>query len=439
MTALPRSPRVSPLALSFQTDLDRLIAEPAPRLVRFWPALGLTLLAALATAAALLPVDIVITATGRIAADAPPMLLRPNMRAVLLDLAVKPGDIVTGGQVLARLDATLPQADKVALEAERQSLLAEIARHKADISGTEMSVSGPQTAQQSEILRQRRAAALARTAALSAAIAALQDEVRRQTAMIPALNERLSIARQVESTRQDLVDRQIAPQMDALVARSARLALEAEMSDLQTRRSELDRRLRAAQDDLAVFAADRAREATEALPRLNLRLAQVEDALSKAAHLTALTEIVAPGPGVVVSVAPGGVGAIVAEGDPLVVVIPMDAGLVADIAISSGDLGRVAVGDLVTLKIDAFPYRRFGAAQGQIASLGPVSQTPEGGSVALHPARVTLLSTPESWPEGQVIVPGMTLTAEVKTGTRTVLDYFFDPIERGLLESLREP
>ena len=439
--ALPtaKAPRVSPLALAFQTDLDRLIREPAPALVRIWPALGLGLLAALTLAAALLPVDVVITAPGRIAADAPPMLLRPNARAVLTALLVRPGDLVVAGQVLARLDATLPQADRAALTSEKRSLKAEIARAEAEVSGTALIIRTAEDAQQAAVLTQHRALVAARLAALDAAIAGLQAEAATLGAMAPALAERLIIAHQVEDMRQDLADRNAAPKIDALVARAARLTAEAEVSALQARQSDLARRLRAAHDDRAVFAADLSRDAAESLPRLRLRLTQIEDALFKASHLAALTEIVAPQAGVVISVAPGGVGAIMAEADPLVVLIPTDAGLVADLTIASSDLGRVAVGDLVTLKIDAFPYRRFGLGQGRIASLGPVSVTPEGGTEARHPARISLLALPPDLPQGMTLVPGMTLSAEVRTGTRTVLDYFLDPLERGLSESLREP
>lgn len=439
MTALPKPPRISPLALSFQSDLDQLIAAPAPRLLRLWPALGLGLLAALVGTAAVLPVDVVITASGRIAADAPAILMRPNARAVLTELLVSPGDVVVRGQILARLDATLPEADRAALDAERRSLTAEIARHEAELSGGEMTDTAPEAAQQKALLMQRRAVAAARRAGLDAAIAALEREGASLAAMAPGLDERLSIAREVETLREDLARRGAGPKIDALSARAARLAAEAEVSGLAARQTDLARRLRAAQDDRAVFAADLPRDAAEALPRLRLRLTQIEDALSKADRMTELSALRAPRAGVVVSVAAGGVGAVLTDSEPLVVIIPTDAGLVADVSIPSSDIGRIAVGDLVSLKIDAFPYRRFGLAQGRIDSLGPVSQTPEGGGEAVHPARISLLSPPGPLPAGADLVPGMTLSAEVKTGTRTVLDYFLDPLERGLSESLREP
>jgi HlyD family secretion protein len=55
--------------------------------------------------------------------------------------------------------------------------------------------------------------------------------------------------------------------------------------------------------------------------------------------------------------------------------------------------------------------------------------------VSLDPAGLRL----EAMPEGAVLLPGMTLGAEVRTGTRSILDYFIDPLLRGFNERLREP
>jgi HlyD family secretion protein len=42
-------------------------------------------------------------------------------------------------------------------------------------------------------------------------------------------------------------------------------------------------------------------------------------------------------------------------------------------------------------------------------------------------------------PEGFQMLPGMTLTAEMKVGSRRVISYFLYPLLRGLDESVREP
>ncbi len=113
--------------------------------------------------------------------------------------------------------------------------------------------------------------------------------------------------------------------------------------------------------------------------------------------------------------------------------------LIAEIGIRSSEVGSIAAGDPVTIKVDAFPWRRHGALQGQLQDISHGSFTPEGSSTTLHSGRVTLLGALADLPPGADLLPGMTLTAEIKTGTRTILDYFLDPMMRGLNESLREP
>jgi hemolysin D len=45
----------------------------------------------------------------------------------------------------------------------------------------------------------------------------------------------------------------------------------------------------------------------------------------------------------------------------------------------------------------------------------------------------------DSLPQGARLIPGMTLSAEIKVGTRSVLSYFVSPLTKGLSESIREP
>jgi HlyD family secretion protein len=138
-------------------------------------------------------------------------------------------------------------------------------------------------------------------------------------------------------------------------------------------------------------------------------------------------------------VAKGGPGSLMAEGEPVVVLVPTDVPLIAEIGIRSSETGLIAIGDPVTLKVDAFPWRRHGTLQGRLQDVSHGSFTPEGSATALHSGRVTLAGALTNLTPGTGPLPGMTLTAEIKTGTRTVLDYFLEPLMRGLDESLREP
>lgn len=439
MTMLIRPNQISADALGFQSELDRLVAEPAPGLLRLWPLIGAGMVASIIFAASILKVDIVVTASGRLAVDAPPVLLQPMTRAILRELLVGPGDVVTAGQVLARMDPTLPEADRVSLEVERRALSAEIARLEAELAGYPLVVQDPETAMQAAVQLQRANLAASQRVELEAGLAALKQALINEQAAGPGLDERLQIAREVETMRTQLAARQSGSHLAALDARAARLDVAASLGQHRARLSDIAQKLRATDAAIAAFDSDQRRQTTEQLAKLRPRIAQLDELLAKANRLAALSELIAPQAGVVLSVAAGGPGSMMTEGDAVVVLVPSDVPLIAEIGVRSAEVGNIGVGDTVFIKIDAFPWRRYGVTEGRLEIVGRASYTPEGATEALHPARVSLRGAMSKLPDKASLQPGMTLTAEISTGTRSVLDYFLDPLMRGLNESLREP
>ena len=167
----------------------------------------------------------------------------------------------------------------------------------------------------------------------------------------------------------------------------------------------------------------------------------VEENLAKARSLRQMADLVAPRPGVVLQVAEGGVGSLIPAGNAVVVLVPTDVPLLAEIGLRSTDAGRAVAGDRVSIKIDAFPWRRHGELTGILTDVGHASFRAEGASEALHPAHVRLDPGTQlaNLPAAAALLPGMTLSAEIHVGSRSVLETFFEPILRGLSEALRDP
>ena len=434
-----KRPVVAAAALEFQADLDRLVLEPLSLLLRMWPFLGAALVAALVLVAAFTKLDIVVTATGRLATDAPPVILQPLGRAVLQDLLVKPGDTVVAGQIVARLDSTLTDADRAALQIERRSLAAQLARARSDIAGTVLAGGDADQTLQAQVQLQRSGLAAAQRDQLAAAAKAVAQAIQTEREAEPGLQDRRAIALQIEAMRDTLARGQSGTQLQAMEARLARIDAETALNAHFARLEDLTQRLDQAKAALLAFDIDRKRQAAEAYATLAPKLAEVVEALTKADRLSALADLRAPRPGVVLSVAKGGPGSMIAEGEPVVVLVPTDVPLIAEIGVRSSEAGSIAMGDPVTIKIDAFPWRRNGMLQGRLQDVSHGSFTPEGSTTALHAGRVTLSGALSNLPPGADVLPGMTLTAEIKTGTRSVLDYFLEPLMRGMTESLREP
>lgn len=432
-------PRLALEAVDFQDEIGRLMAEPTPLALRLWPFLGALALATLVFCASQLRLDIVVVASGRLATDTPPVMLQPLVRATLRDLLVKPGDLVAAGQVLARLDATMPDADRAALAAEESALSAENIRLEAELAGVPLQATTPEAAFQRQVQQQRADLASARRGILAGRIAGLVAARAAELTTGAGLHQRMTIASEVEAMRRELATRQSGSRLAVLEAEAGRLNAAAGLEAHAARLADLGVRLSAAEADLQAFDLDLRRAVMEALVQNRLNLSQRRDQLAKADMLAAMTELRAPRPGVVLTVAKGGPGSVVGEGEAVVVLVPTDAPLLAEIGIKSSELGSIAAGDRVTLKIDAFAWRKHGALAGRLTDVSPASFTPEGTVAALHSGHVSLTGTLADLPPGAMLLPGMTLSAEISAGSRTILDYFTEPLMRGLSESLREP
>ena len=145
----------------------------------------------------------------------------------------------------------------------------------------------------------------------------------------------------------------------------------------------------------------------------------------------------------------------VREAETLFSLVPLDTPLQAEVNVDSKDIGEVAVGQPVRLKFDAFPLQKYGTASGTVRVISRDSFAPEAAGDAAARAPREEASRPtkpfyrvlvdltdlglRGLPEQFRMMPGMTLTAEMKVGPRRVISYFLYPLLRGLDESIREP
>jgi len=106
-------------------------------------------------------------------------------------------------------------------------------------------------------------------------------------------------------------------------------------------------------------------------------------------------------------------------------------------------------GQEAEIKVDAFNFTRYGLVTGQVVAISgdavardsaPRSETRAAGASELeYVARISLNRGNMERGDGALTLsPGMTVTVEIKTGARTVMDYLLSPLGRYRHESLRE-
>lgn len=429
--------RIAPEALIFQSPIVQVQEEPLPWLLRLWPVGTAALLLTLVLLTAVVPVDVVVTARGRIVTDDPPAVLKPVGPAMLRSLPVRAGDAVQRGQLVARLDPRDPETSVAVLQTRQVTLTAEIARIEAEIAGRAVTGETPALALQARVQDERAAGEAAQRDGLVAELSRIDNAIAAETVEGPQLAEWTTTARELETMRHELLGRQNGTRVAYIEARIARMSAEERMRQHEARLVSLARERESAVARLAAFDSDLRETRLEDLARLRPELAMIEDQLSNATGLARMYDLVAPVDGVVLSVAEGGPGSLMTMAESVAVIAPSGSPIHAEIGLRSSDIGLVQPGAETRIKVDAFPWRRHGIIQGQLSDIAPSSATtPASGGEALHAARVAFEpGTPV--PEG--LMPGMTLTTDITTGTRSMLEFFLDPLLNGLKESLREP
>ena len=256
-----------------------------------------------------------------------------------------------------------------------------------------------------------------------------------------------------ERIHQDLTAQGYGTSLSLLDARQQASEARHEVAVLQAR----SRQAASARDALArQRAASRAQFAASVFAELRKaqeREAEFAQETVKARSRSAATELRSPIDGVVDQLAVHTLGGVVTPAQPLMIVVPDRQGLMIQTELSDRDAGFVHAGQEAKVKVETFSFTRYGVLdgrvlnvsqdviipQGQGGDLAPQSRAAARGSRPSYVARIVLAKDTMRVDGRDVkLQPGMTVTAEIRTGSRTILDYLLSPISRRAKDSLHE-
>lgn len=181
------------------------------------------------------------------------------------------------------------------------------------------------------------------------------------------------------------------------------------------------------------------------LARTEEELVSAEQVLAQRMEALEAMVLAAPTDGIVKNVRLTTVGGVLRPGDEVLQIVPTGDRLVVEAKVPPRDIAFIKVGQTAGIKFDTYDYSIYGPAAGIVTYISPDTLT-ENGSDGTQDVyyRVNLevdvsKMRPKQREERIEIQPGMTLVAEIKTGTRTVFDYLSKPITKTMSESLSEP
>jgi hemolysin D len=397
------------------------------------------------TWASIFEVDQVVTARGKLVTPQPNLVIQPFETAQVTSLLVRAGQSVKKGQVLAVLDPTFANADLAQAEDRLRSLNAEVQRLEQERLGKTLlpSVGNRDEQLQATLQSDRLANYQARLTRLDESVARLSAAIQTNIQEVASLDARVKSLAEIEAMNDELARKQFQSRIRVLETRERRLDAEREWLNATNRSQELSRQLAEAQAERASFTKDWRQRATEDLITVRRERDAVAEQVKKAERRSSMIELTAPSDSVVLEVAQRPAGSIVREAEPFITLVPLGEALMAEVQITSQDVGYVKVTDPVRIKIDAFPFQKHGYMEGHLDKLEQDAFTPNSASGPTSPYYLGMATLDtnklRNLPRNAPLLPGMTLSAEIVVGKRTVISYVMYPVMRGLTEAAREP
>lgn len=430
----------------------------------------IALVVALVVWATIGKISIVATAPGKFIPDGRVKELQPLESSVVKAIHVKEGQRVQQGDLLLELDPTLSAAELNASagkygfnKLEQARLTAELKSGNAHYVGVDKWSEG--VALEEHMRRARLQAHAAKLAEAKATVEEKTAALAAAEATLEKYEETTAIAAERESSARPLVDTGAISRVDYLQLKEDlaqnRNDLAAQEKTVQQAQAAIDE----AQRTLEGVERDRAADIYKDLDQRVTDEPALKGDLEKAKRLYDLKWLRAPVSGFVQKLDVTTVGQVVTPAQSLVTIVPDGTPLVVEATVLNEDIGYLKVGQPVEVKVDTFPFQRYGSLKGTLVSISPdaedktavsrdtdtragasssrpddQSRDPTTASNTGYVYKVHIRTADAHFvvdDESRSVTSGMTVQADITTDRRRVIDFFLSPVVKYLDDGMK--
>jgi membrane fusion protein, adhesin transport system len=377
-----------------------------PRFSVIW--LMLAVVAAMVAFAAVFQIDQAVRAQGQVIPGSRTQVIQAVDGGMLVALHVREGDSVKAGQKLAELEPDRAQAGYFQSRAEVASRSIAILRAQAELSGSLPRFTPEHRREWAEFVEVQMGIYNQRKRSLDEEVELLNKSLRLAEDEL-VMNRRLLASGDISQTEVMRAERQV-------------LDLRSRISGVRNKYFQ-DTRLE--------------------LAKLEDELSVSRNKLAERQNVLRHTDLVSPMDGVVKLVRITTVGGVLRPGDELMQISPLDDEMLVEIKVNPVDVGQLELGLPVSLRFDAFDSTIFGKVPGVLRYISPDTLSEQGSGGQTHTYYRALVALSWEMAEAQAvrmrpqdIKPGMTATADVLTGERSLLHFVFKPITRAFSGAL---
>ena len=419
-------------------------------------------------------VDIVAAAQGKFQPTGRVKVVEPLETGRVEDIRVANGSLVKAGDVLVELDRSTALADVEEARADLSSARAEILRRRTALAAAQAHAFDPPPRidwpkDTAPALRDREDRVLtADLGELAATQASFAAERTQKTAERDKLAEAIATQKNLVATLQERVNMRTKLAEEKVGAKAAVIDATETLQYQITQQAKQEQELASLSAGVEVVSRDAEKavqaflsDDAEKLDDAERRVDEVQQRLAKAeAELDRLT-LKAPIAGRVQSSIITNVGQVVASGQEIMRIVPEASGLEIEAYVRNRDVGFVSVGQEAVVKVESFPYTRYGAIKARVVRIArDAIPEPDASAIEGDPARASsaegfagaertqnLVFPVVLKPDvatimvdgaAEPLTSGMAVTVELKTGARRMLEYLFAPLAEVASTAMRE-
>ncbi|WP_169544424.1 HlyD family type I secretion periplasmic adaptor subunit [Sneathiella aquimaris] len=360
------------------------------------------------------------------------------------DITIQEGDIVKEGQVLIRLDPTDALSEIKQLSTQLAISTIKADRLRAFVKNSDFNTSysdprfSPLIKEQKTLLESQRLDIQNQRNVLQAQLeqrigerSNLQDQIKILQTQIAPLREQMKI-------RQGLLKGKTLSRYDYLESQRQYLKEKGQLDELVLTAKSLDQAIIEARGRLTEMEGRVKKEALDEMALANAEALKTREELDRLQSVIKRLEIRSPVDGVIQGLDVNSIGTVIKAGNPIVSVVPVDQELVLETRVRPEDIGFLQLGQAATVKFTTYNFSRYGSIVGELTYLSATTFQDEEG-VNYYKGKVALTqSYVGDDPDRNLILPGMTATADIHSGKKTLLDYLLKPIHTTLAQSFRE-
>lgn len=413
-------------------------------------------------------VDIVAVAPGKFITPSRTQVVQAFETSTVAAILVRPGDIVRAGAPLIELDKTTALAERDRAATERALAKLDMLRLDAFLGGRNSAdfrsvpdATAEEVRRAEEQLQTQTVARNAKMSGIEHAIAEkiAERESLRQTVM--KLDATLPLVERRNEIFSKTAQGGFTPEYQALSSLQTLIEARGERAADAAKLVSLDAAIAELRQQMIATGAEIENTARADLFGARQREVAAGEAWAKAQRRIDLSTLRAPIDGQVQQMHVSAIGGVLTPAAQLLSIAPVDAPVEIEAEISNKDVGFVSPGQKVEIKVDAYPFTRFGLLKGTVSSVDPDAdvgnQAPNAGPqgaersadsadavesserlrytvrVALDPDAA--LTNGDSKVKLQ---PGMSVKAEILTGKRRIMDFLLAPLVEHLHDGLRE-